>query len=48
MKTHRDTTFPDPEQIKDMDTLRDFCKKLIQIMEEYHIDVYEDIKELQP
>ncbi|HPV97936.1 MAG TPA: hypothetical protein PLZ78_08930 [Spirochaetota bacterium] len=47
MKTHRDTTFPDPEEIDNIDTLRDFAKKLIQILEEYHIDIYEDIKALQ-
>ncbi len=47
MKSHRDTTFPDPEQIKDNESVIDFCKKLIQILEEYHIDIYEDIKALQ-
>jgi len=48
MKTHRDLTLPDPEEVKDIKDAVEYLKKLNQLIEENHLNVYHDIKELQP
>ena len=48
MKTHRDITLPDPEEIKSLDDVIEYLKKLNQVLEENHINEYQDLKDLQP
>lgn len=48
MKTPKSVILPDPEQITDMVSLREFCRQLVRILEEILNYIYQDIKELQP
>lgn len=48
MKTPKEIILPDPEEVKDFESLREYLRQLNELLDEEHINIYEDLKQLQP
>jgi len=46
MQTPKMIFLPDPDDVKDIETLRQFLKALLEQLREEHLNVYEDLRSL--